>query len=214
MLEWFGALDMMGQIFAAVAIPATVVLILQTVMLLFGFVGGGDSDSGDHGHDMGHDHDTGHDHHFDHDHEHDHDHDGGLRIFTVRAFVAFFSIFGWTGIVLKNGGLNNVLSFTFAFLAGLAAMLGMAYFFKAAMKLQDSGNIDYRNSIGKTGTVYIPIPPDRKGKGKITVIVQERFSEIEAVTDCDFQLKTGTEIVVTSVTNQNVACVVPKSNFK
>jgi hypothetical protein len=94
-------------------------------------------------------------------------------------------------------------------LAGLAAMLGMAYFFKYALKLQSAGNIDLRNCLGKNATVYIPIPPNRAGKGKVNLTVQGRFTEADAVTDNGAALKTGAEVVVVSLSTQNVLCVAP-----
>jgi membrane protein implicated in regulation of membrane protease activity len=132
-----------------------------------------------------------------------------LRIFTVRAFVAFFSIFGWLGIVLLDGGVNTALALTLSLFAGAAAMVGIAWFFKSAMKLQSEGNIDLRNCLGKNATVYIPIPPKRSGKGKVTITVQGRFTETDAVTDSPTALKTGAEVVVISVLSQNMLCVAP-----
>ena len=98
--DWWAGLNLLQQSFAVVAIPATVVLFLQTLLLLFGL---GSSHDVDHGVDHDFDHDLSHD--FDHDsdavaghdaaHEfHDTPHDGahhaaGLRIFTVRGIVAF-----------------------------------------------------------------------------------------------------------------------------
>lgn len=230
---WWESLTGAQQMFALMAIPATLILILQTLLLLVGLAGHGDS-GGEHGHDDfggGHDHDDfdtashdidGHDvggdsHEIDvhgndaaeRDNYHETAHDGGLRIFTVRAFVAFFTIFGWMGIVLLESGLNVILSAIISLFAGFAAMFGMACFFKFALSLQSSGNVDIRNSLGKTGTVYIPIPPNRTGKGKITVLVQDRFTEVDAITDNDVSLKTGTEVVGVSMSNQNVICVTP-----
>jgi hypothetical protein len=130
---WWESLSGLGQFFALVAIPATVILILQTLMLLFGLTGHGDVDAG--GNDLDHDHDFGLDHGHDvaHDHPLDsrelHDvHDHGLRIFTVRAFVAFFTIFGWLGVVLTDNNVSSVLSIALSVAAGFAAMVGMAYF--------------------------------------------------------------------------------------
>ena len=37
MIEWWNNMDLVGQIYALIAIPATLVLLVQTVMLLFGF---------------------------------------------------------------------------------------------------------------------------------------------------------------------------------
>lgn len=215
MALWWESLTNLQQVLALFAIPATIILALQTLLLLFGLGGHGDADDGagieDHdGHDAGyHPGHHGSSAHAQHDSHPDGHHDGGLRIFTVRAFVAFFSIFGWLGIALIDNGVNNALSITLAFLTGATAMVGIAYFFKSVMRLQSSGNIDIRNSLGKTATVYIPIPPNRSGKGKVTVLVQGRLSEVEAVTDSEFTLKTGSEVVGVSVSNQNVLCVAP-----
>ena len=43
--EWWNAMNMLQQSFAVVAIPATVMLFLQTIMLLFGIGGSHDSDA-------------------------------------------------------------------------------------------------------------------------------------------------------------------------
>ena len=94
MIMWWNSLNITEQVFAAIAAAGTVVLIIQTVLLLFSV---GDGHDFDHDHDIDHDvdhdfdHDIDHDHDFDHDHDHDRDshHDSGLRIFTVRGFVTF-----------------------------------------------------------------------------------------------------------------------------
>jgi len=206
MSAWWESLTNIQQILAFAAIPATIILLLQTMLLLFGMGSSGEADGGafdvndgDFDTEL---HDSGSYMH----------HDSGLQLFTVRAFVTFFSIFGWLGIVLIDNNMNNALAITIAFIAGLAATIGTAYFFKFAMRLQSAGNIDIRNSKGKTATVYIPIPPKRAGKGKVTVIVQGRFTEADAVTDSDIALKTGTEVVITSISNHNVLCVTPANS--
>ena len=45
--------------------------------------------------------------------------------------------------------------------------------------LQQSGNLDTMNAIGLTGEVYVPILEN--AKGKVTLIVQERFTEMDAI---------------------------------
>jgi len=247
MTQWWESLSFIQQIFACVAIPATLILILQTLLLLFGLTGHGDTGEHDHDcdHDCGHDfsHDSGHDcgYDFSHDSGHEidscdtdddfdvhdfeahddvntdhesfihghHHNDSGLRIFTVRSIIAFFSIFGWMGIVLTDWKVNAVLTVIVSSSAGFASMAVMAFFFKFAMTLQSSGNINQQNALGKTATVYIPIPPNRTGKGKINAIVQNRFTEMDAVTDSDSYIRTGTEVVCVSVSNQNIICVTP-----
>jgi len=213
---WWGSLTLIQQILALAAVPATIIMLLQTLLLLFGLGHHGGADSHDSFDAHAGDQDFSLDHHYSGGHthnEHSEPHDGGLRIFTVRAFVAFFSIFGWLGIVLIDNGMNATPAIFISLLAGFAVMVGMAWFFKSAMRLQSAGNIDIRNSLGKTATVYIPIPPKRTGKGKVTVMVQGRFTEVDAVTDSDTVLRTGMEVVGVSMSNQNVLCVAPIQEF-
>ena len=44
MAEWWSSLGITGQVFACVAIPSTLLLVIQTVMLFFGL---GDDGAGD-----------------------------------------------------------------------------------------------------------------------------------------------------------------------
>ena len=232
MTIWWEGLTLIQRIFALTAIPATVFLVLQTILLVFGLAqGGGDADGGgDHDFDGDHSFDGDHDFdcdgdcdcggdcdfdgdgHFDGDHDHDSGggHDPGLRIFTVRAFVAFFSVFGWLGLALSRDGFSDALSLTLSILAGLAAMVIMAWILKSMLKLQSSGNANIKDAVGKSGTVYIRVPAYRQGVGKVTLVVSGRFSEADAVTDADETLLTGSSVTVISVSNQNILCVIPK----
>jgi hypothetical protein len=84
MLNWWNNLDLIQQIFAIFAVPATVILLIQTVLLLLGMGGedGGDMPDAveDEAPDLAE------------------SSDAGLRIFTVRGLVAFFAVGGWVGI--------------------------------------------------------------------------------------------------------------------
>ena len=207
MLDWWNNLELIQQIFYVIAIPSTLILLLQTILLLFGF--GHDSEA-DVDHDLGmdtdHDADVGVDHDYDHDHDSGAEHVAGLRLLTVRGIVAFLAMCGWVGIALLDMGVNPVVASCLALLAGLLAMFLVALFMKFAFKMQQSGNLDLNNAVGLTGEVYIPIPED--GKGKVTLVIQERFMEMDAV--CPGQsLKTGQRVKVTEVTESNTLVVVP-----
>lgn len=205
MIEWWEGLPALGQIFAGMAIPATVIMLLQSVLLLFGLGFGGDAGADGHA-DVCDSHDCGgHDAHDGHGgdfHEGD-----GLSLFTIRGIVAFFSVGGWTGLACVVGGMGPVLAGVIAFVAGAAALLGIALLFKYALKLQDRGNLDIRNAIGKTGTVYLPVPPRRQSAGKVTVLFQQRLVEVDAVTDDSSPLKTGEMAMVVGIIGENTVLV-------
>jgi hypothetical protein len=81
--------------------------------------------------------------------------------------------------------------------AGVIATYIQALAFRATLRLESSGNIDYNNAIGKMGTVYLRVPKKRTGKGKISMIVQDRLVEVDAITDQDIDLlpKSSVEVI-------------------
>ena len=75
-------------------------------------------------------------------------------------------------------------------------MLLASMVIKFALRMQSSGNINFKNALSKTADVYITIPPSRSNSGKVTMVLQERFVEAEAVTDSETAIKSGTKVEV------------------
>lgn len=214
MLAWWESLDGLARGFAFVAIPASVLLIIQTVLTLIGLGDHGDGDmdltidvDGDGIPDIPDisamdasaigDHDTGV--------------GAGLQLFSLRGFIALFAVGGWTGLALLRGGMDRGLAVLIAVGAGALAMLLTAVLLRSFLKLQYNGALDVRNAVGLSGTVYLTIPPERSETGKVTLLLQDRLTQLEAVTDCDAPIKTGTEVVVVGVSGKTVLIVQPKS---
>lgn len=218
MADWWNALTGLQQFFYYVAIPFTVLLLIQTIMTIIGLGdSGADADvDTDFDADMDTDFDADMDTDFDADMDTDFDADvgdsvdvhdsgygyAGFRFFTVRGVIAFFCIFGWTGITLTSSTLPLIPIILISVVAGLLAMLIIGLMFFVVKRLQSSGNIKHSNAIGKVAEVYIPIPSSRSGKGKVMVCVQERLIEAEAITDEVEKIPTGKSVhVVGSIGN-------------
>ena len=199
MIEWWNSLIGLEKVFAYIAIPATLIMIIQIILLLIGMDGHGDAD-------------------VDADGDIPVDSDGdpidgigdGLRLFTVRGVIIFFAIFGWSGLLLLSNGAGTALSIILAVLFGSIALVLTAYAMKLMMKLQYDGTVKASNTIGKSGTVYLTIPAERTGKGKVSIVVQEVLSEFDAMTDNNSPLLSGSEVVVLAVTGENTLIVAPK----
>ncbi len=203
--DWWNALGTVSQVFFCIAVPATLVLLIQTLMLLIGIGddadGFGDSLLDGDAIDIGNTTDGifGED-----SVSETPDASGleGLRIFTVRGIVAFFVVFGWAGLAMQDAGVHLGITLPVAALGGFAMMVALAFLFRAVMKLRSDGNIDNRNAIGTSGKVYLTIPPARSGSGKVQVLIQDAFVERDAVTDEAEPIPTGTEVVVIGVSGQ------------
>jgi len=216
MTAWWYSLTGIEQAFALIAIPFTLILFIQTVLLLFGL--GGESSAEmevDHsgldsaGSDMAFDQ-ADHDITTDHDHDTADSHDPGLRIFSVRGFVAFFSVFGWCGLACLQGGLSIPLSALISFLAGLTSMIIIALLLKAILGLQSSGTISMANAIGKSASVYMRVPSKRLGRGKVNLIVQGSYIEVDAVTDDEADLLPDHQVTVIGLASPNTLLVAKK----
>jgi len=131
----------------------------------------------------------------------------GLRIFTVRGIMAFLMVGSWVGFLLSKAGINEFIATLFAFASGVATLILMAKMMQGLMGLQADGTIKVKNALGQIGQVYIRIPADENQKGKVTVTIQERLCEFEAVTEKGEIIKTGEMVYVTDIKAGNVLVV-------
>lgn len=207
MCAWFNA-DPLYAILWILAIPSSVILILQTILLLFGIGAGADSDLDSDTSGLG-DADA-------HDipDEADHDLDGamedsGLRLFTVRGMVAFFAVGSWSGITALSLGAHPLLAVLIALIMGALALLFVAYFIKWTLRLQHDGTMKPNEALGKEGEVYMTIGANRTSRGKVNIILGQQLVEIDAVTDSDEPLKYGDRVTVTQVLGDNTLVVKP-----
>ncbi len=199
-IEWWNALGLASQIFYVIAIPSTLILIVQTILMFIGMGGEADID-GEVPDDIP---DDLPDDAPDVDLPDDADISGleGLRIFTVRGIVAFFVVFSWVGIVLDKANAHIAVTLSVATVCGFLMMLALAFLTRLVMKLRNDGNIDNKNALGTSGKVYLTIPAARKGEGKVQIMIQGSFVERNAVTDDKEPIETGSEVVVIGVSGQ------------
>lgn len=198
MIDWWNSLELTQQIFACIAVPSTLILLIQTVLLLIGLGGGGDGDAdGDLDGDL------------------DGDADGmdggddGLALFSVRGIMSMLAVMGWSAMALLETSLPSFISILIAVVLGVLMLFFMAYVMKLIYKLQNSGNIDIGNAVGKMAQVYIPIPPSGTGSGKVHLTIQEQYCEFGAMTTAADKIKTGAYVRVVAVDEAGMLVVEP-----
>lgn len=207
MIDWWNGLDMVLKILYCVAVPATLVLVIQTILsLLGGFEGGAGVDFSDTsgidfngGSDIGEMSDAadmGSTNYF----------DGGnpadfsiMSMLTLQGIVTFLTVMGWTSIVAIGSGTPEFLGMLAGTALGFLAMYAAAKIIHASRKLTENGTLNLSNAIGEIGRVYIPIPAS--GTGKITMNVQGRYIEAAAISLGKKTLSTGAMVRVIDVRN-------------
>lgn len=184
--EWWDSLILIKQIYWAFAIPSTLIFIIQTILT---FVGG-DFDS-----DGGADFDV------------EMDDGAGFQFFTLKNFIAFFTIFSWTGIACLDSGYALGLTLLVSISAGVLMMVIMGSIFYYFSRLTDSGTMSFQNAIGKVGEVYLPVTAKRGNIGRVSIKVQNSLRELEAITDDTKDLAVGTVIEVTDIIGGNILLI-------
>jgi hypothetical protein len=180
MNEWWTALDGFEKTLWTITLVATVIFVIQTVATFIGM----DSDGGldaDFSGDMDVDADGGGD---------GHDH-SPFQLFTFRNFINFFLGFGWSVITLEDKLGSRTIAVIIGVIVGALLVATVMYMFYSLSKLAESGNMELKNAVNKTAQVYLPIPANKTGVGKIQVQIQGSLHELDAITDGD-ALPTGT----------------------
>jgi hypothetical protein len=188
--SWWQSMPGFERIFWVIALLFSLLFLVQTIL---SFVSGDGSESfGDA--DTSISHDDGIDHGF----------------FTIKNLIAFFTIFGWTGIAMIKGNSNKVVTIGVALAAGVLVVLMMVFLFRSMSKLRQSGTLQVKNAVGEVAETYLFIPAARAGFGKVHVKVQGSLHELQAITDDDQSISTGKLVKIIGIINESVLLVTSK----
>ena len=210
MIEWWNSLEPAMKVLWAVTLSASLVFVIQTIMTFLGAAGDSDFDinsdfsgeapgdiadgSVDVGADVGGDSDVAHP-------------GTGMNLLTFRNFINFLIGFGWTAILLKDSVPATGLRMLIAIAVGVVLVVIVMLLFKWLTNMQESGNINvYKSAVDCEGTVYLTIPGERAGEGKVQITINNSVREYAAVTDGP-TLRTGARIRVVDVVSANTLLV-------
>ena len=190
MTEWWTSLDLFMKILWCIAIASSLIFIIETVLTFIG---------ADVEMDMDTDFDIA---------------DGGfegdpsMNLYTFRNLVNFLLGMSWTAILLNEQMKSKALLMLIAFAVGAAIVFAVMMMFKGLSKMQQSGNINvFESAVGCSGKVYLTVPGERKGQGKVQININNSVREYDALTDSEDDLKTGTSIKVTEVLDASTLLV-------
>ncbi len=193
---WWVSLSLAMKILWGVTLTASLIFIIQSILTFIGADGGDggiDTDFGE-----GFDSEAA-----------DAAVEGGTNLYTFRNLVNFCLGFGWSAILLQDKIHSTALLIIVSAAIGVALVTAVMYLFKWLSSMQQSGTINlYKSAVGCSGTVYIPIPAERQGEGKVQISINNAVREYTAVTDGE-ALKTGTPIRVAEVISAGTVLVEP-----
>lgn len=187
MMEFFDSLPPLLKTFWFIAIPVSVVFIIQTILT---FIGADASD----GLEADFDGDLA-------------GADAPFQLFSFRNLINFLLGFGWTGVsfyaIIPNPTLLIIIS------TGVGILFVYCFFviIRQIQKLAEDNSFKIQNTLQKSADVYLSIPGQKSGKGKVLISVKGAVHELDAMTEGD-RIETGKTVRVIKI-DQSILIVEP-----
>jgi membrane protein implicated in regulation of membrane protease activity len=186
-MELLENLPLLLKYFWYIAVPASLIFIIQTIITFAG-IDLGDGTETDFDGDVSHGNTS-------------------FQFFSLRNLINFLLGFSWTGISFYSIMSNQpTLLILLSLVIGVLFVILFFFVIKQVEKLAEDNSFKITNTLNKTAEVYLTIPETRKGKGKIMISVNGAFHELEAMTEND-KITTGSVVKVIKVENNNILIV-------
>lgn len=177
LMELFDTMDFFLKGFWFVAIPTTIFFLIQTVMT---FIGSEVSD------DLETDFDGG---------------DTPFQLFSLRNLINFLLGFSWTGITFYSLIENKILLTILAVVVGCLFVYLFFLVIRVLMRLAEDNSFQITETIGKTAEVYLPIPQQKSGRGKVLLSIRGTIRELDAMTENE-RISANSIVKIVKVENQ------------
>jgi hypothetical protein len=133
-----------------------------------------------------------------------------FSIISVRTIVAAVTFFGLTGYAALRGDRTPLEAIAIGLVCGGSAMVAVHWIMQTMFRLGQDHTLRIERAVGRPATVYLPVPANRRGEGKVQIGLQERLVEYAAMTSADCDLPAGTEVVVERIVGPGLVEVAPR----
>lgn len=185
-MEIVETLEPLLRMFWFVAIPASLIFLIQTIMT---FAGADASDG------VNADFDSNL-----------HGTDAPFQLFSLRNLINFLLGFSWTGISFYHTIPNATLLILVALAVGVLFVYIFFLVIRQIQKLGEDNSFKFSQTLNKTAEVYLTIPGNKAGKGKIMVSINGSMRELDAMTEKE-KIPSGAVVKIVKVENDNILIV-------
>lgn len=186
MTEFFDGMEPLLRTFWYVAIPTSLIFLIQTVLT---FVGGDVADGVEADFDSNLT-------------------DGStpFQLFSLRNLIHFLLGFSWSGLAFYNSISSPALLLLVATVVGASFVYLFFLVLLQVSKLAEDNSFRIAQTVGQTAEVYLRIPAANSGKGKVMLSVRGSVHELDAITAGD-ELPSGSMVKIESVAADNLLVV-------
>lgn len=169
-----------------VAIPSSLIFLIQSIMTFVG-TDAADGNSADFDGDMGEIH-------------------APFQLFSLRNLINFLLGFSWSGISFYELIKNPILLVIISLIIGCFFVGIFFIIIRQIQKLAEDNTFNIRRLINQKGEVYLKVPSNKSGKGKVQISINGAFHELDAITEHD-TLPTGSLVKVIDVIGNDLIIV-------
>ena len=184
-LEYFLNLEPMLLIYWVIALVASFIFLIQTILVILGLDGGADFDADFDGNLEG---------------------DSSFHWLSFRNIVNFMLGFGWAGVLLYDVIVSPALLVLASTGTGVIFVLMFLMIMQQFRKLEENNTFTIQKTLNKTAQVYLTIPAQKKGKGKILISVNGTTHELDALSESE-AIETGAMVKVTRIIDNSLISV-------
>jgi len=185
-MEMLENLEPLLKTFWFIAIPASLIFIIQTVMTFMG-TDTHDGLSADFDGDLS-------------------GTEAPFQLFSLRNLINFLLGFSWTGISFYSTISNKPALIITSLAVGILFVYLFFVVISQVQKLAENNSFKISNALNKTAEVYLTIPENKKGKGKIMISINGAFHELDAMSEKD-KIQSGAMVKVVKIENDNILIV-------
>jgi hypothetical protein len=185
-MEFFENLDPLLRAFWFVAIPTSLIFVIQTIMTFIG-VDATDGLEADFDSDLN-------------------GGDAPFQLFSLRNLINFLLGFSWSGVSFYNSISSPVILILVCFAIGVAFVALFFVIIKQIQKLAEDNSFKISNTLNKTAEVYLTIPENKKGLGKVIISVNGSVHELSAMTEND-KIASGSVVKVLKIESNSILIV-------
>lgn len=185
-MEFFSSMEPLLQTFWYIALAASLIFIIQTIMTFAG-MDATDGVDADFNSDLS-------------------GTDAPFQLFSLRNLVNFLLGFGWGGICFWHYVENKLIVSFIAILVGAFFLWAFFIIIKQIQKLAEDNTFKIEESLNKTCSVYLSVPANKSGIGKIQVSVKGTTRELDAITLGE-KIESGSAARVVKIESSNLVLI-------
>ena len=181
MLDFLQGMEPLQKGFWYIALITSAIFLIQTILT---FVGSDSSDG------VNADFDGNLDHA-----------DAPFQLFSLRNLINFLLGFGWTGVAFYETIPNKMILVILALVVGVAFVFIFFLLIFQILKLTEDNTFNIQNLVGKSGEVYLTIPAQMSGKGKVQISLNGSTHELQAMTHSEIPLPSSNMVKVVEISD-------------